>query len=269
MGLLGTLMLNTDTVMLGWLTRASNAAVALGLYAAAQRPIQVLYVVPSVLSTAFFPPLSRMALEAGDRFRRLLEHSVAFSFLIALPIVVGGLVLGNSVVLLLFGQQYIGAAHAFIALLFTLLIIFPGLFVTNAVFAKGAQKNFIWYLVVGTVANALFDYILIPRFGLVGSCCATIIAQLLATVPPWLKMKSIEQFHTLRYLGRIIAATAGMGVVAFLLDRNGSPTVVTIVVAGLSYGVLLYFLREPLLRYIHPWLERKPAADGTGAASAA
>src|SRR4029077_19142621 len=98
---MGTLMLNTDTLLVGWLTPKVTAAYTLGLYAAAQRPVQVLYILPTILTAAIFPALSRFARDEGARFRSLLERSISFSFLMGLPIVAGGIAIAPHLMALL------------------------------------------------------------------------------------------------------------------------------------------------------------------------
>lgn len=256
LGILGTLMLNTDTLMVGWLTPAADAARALGLYAAAQRPVFVLYIIPTILSTTLFPAFARLASEDKARFRSVLERAVSFCFLVAMPLVVGGLVLSAPLVNLLFGPEYAGATAAFSVLLLTMFTVFPGNVISNAVFAFDAQKTFLWYLALGAGTNALLDYILIPRFGIVGSAWATVIAQVLSNAIIWRKLKSLQEFHVLRFLPRAIGASAVMGVAAWLLNFAGLPVLVSIAFGGIVYAGLLYILKEPLLAYALPSLRR-------------
>lgn len=250
MGILGTLMLNIDTLIIGWLTAATEATRTLGIYAAALRPVQVLYIVPSILSTAVFPALARLATSDKERFKNLLEKALSFSFLIAVPLVVGGLILAKGLMLLLFGQEYVEGTSTFMALLFTLPIVYAGGFVSHAVLAQDSQKSFLAYLGAGLFANVVLDIILIPPFGILGSALATIAAQLLANFIIWRKLKSIQDFKTLRYLPKIFIAGAGMGVVVFALNLLDLPVLLTVALGAGVYALLLYILKEPLLKYV-------------------
>lgn len=250
MGMLGTLMLNIDTLMVGWLTAAGDAARTLGIYAAAQRPVQVLYIIPAILGTAFFPALARLAGGDKDRFRKILENALSFSFLLAIPLVVGGLILGQKLILLLFGAEFISGTPTFMVLLFTLLVVFPGNFVANAVFAYDSQKSFLLYLASGLVVNVTLDLILIPPLGIFGSALATLAAQTLANLIIWRKLRSLQEFRILRHLPRMLAAGAGMGVAVFALDLAGLPVLLTVALGAGAYFLCLYLLKEPLLKYV-------------------
>ncbi len=248
MTLLGSLMLSSDTIMLGWLSNATT----LGIYSAAQRPIQVLYAVPSFLSGALFPSFARLAMEEGDRFRHVFERAIALSLLVAIPMVAGGLVLGRDIVLLLFGPQYIAAQVSFMILLATLITNFPSGFIANGVFAHNRQKLLIVSVTLGGLGNVIFNYLLIPRWGSAGSCVATIIAQVASQGFLWYKMKSIRTFSVLPHLMKIFLASAIMSLSVFGFAHWGIP-----LIANIAFGVVIYFfalilLKEKLLAYFRP-----------------
>jgi PST family polysaccharide transporter len=252
LGVMAALMLHTDTLMLGWLIPAADAAEALGFYGAAQRPVFVLYAIPGILSATLFPAFARLAKEDRARFRRVLERAVALAFLAALPFVIGGIILRQDLMVLLFGAEYAAAAGAFAVLLLTMLTVFSGNIISNATLAVDAQKIFIWYLAVGASVNAVLNYFLIPSFGIVGCALATIGAQVLANGIIWLKLKSVQNFQTLRHLPRTAGAALLMGGAVLLLDRAGLPALVSVAAGGAIYFGLLYLFKEPLLAYALP-----------------
>ncbi len=254
LGLMGTVMLNTDMVMLGWFMNAE----ALGLYSAAQRPIQILYLIPMILSTALFPVMARFAAEDRDKFRRLLERGITFSLLIAIPIFAGGLAMGRSFILLLFGRGFEGATLSFMILLATILLNFPGTLVGNAIFAYNKQKSFLAFLAIGAVGNVIFNILLIPRWGIAGSSLSTIISQGLANFYIWWKLKTINNFRTLAHLQKIAAAAAVMAAAVFLLSNLGVNALAVIAAGILIYALALWILREKVLDYILPFLARAP-----------
>lgn len=248
MGLLGTIMLNTDMVMIGWLGNAN----ALGLYSASQRPVQLLYVFPLIMSTALFPAFSRFAEFEKGRFRSLLERAISFGLLVAIPLVFGGLALGDGVIMLLFGNQYAGAVLPFYILLTTILITFPGVFIGNAIFAMNEQRLFTLFFALGTIFNVGFNYLLIPRWGIAGSAVATVAAQFFSNGFTWWKLRKMTGFRTLPYIGRIIIASLVMSAVVYLLARSGIPTALNLALSFPVYFGLLYVLKEPLLEYLVP-----------------
>lgn len=242
-GLLGALMLNTDTVILGYFVTAT----AMGLYSAAQRPVMVLFAIPSILSTAIFPSMARLAKESAERFGKVLETALTASFLLSLPIFAGGAILATDFIRVLFGVEYIGGAPTFAVILFTIILAFPQAFLINGIFAFGEQKKFIRFIIVGVLGNAILDILFIPRFGIIGSAYATVITSIIITLLMWQEMKRLVRFETLKHLKKIFLSTVAMSVVVFFLQNVGVPMLVNIPVSAVIYGLTLYLLKEPVL----------------------
>lgn len=249
MGLLGGFMINIDTIIIGWFRSANE----LGLYGAAQRPIQLLYLLPGLISAGLFPIMSDLVRRGlADKLREILERTMAVIFLIAFPLTVGGIILGAPLIHLLFGNSYAGAALTLQLLFLTLLLIFPSTLIGNAIFAYDRQKIFIISTGIGSLANVVFDLIFIPRYGIAGSAVATIISQIFTVGFIWNKMKQINNFRTLANLPKMAVAAAVMGIATFFLSRLEISIFVNIIISGAAYIGMLYLLREKTLSQLAP-----------------
>ena len=247
MGLLGGFMINIDTIIIG----IFKSAYDLGLYAAAQRPVQFLYVIPALLATSLFPIMSKLAHENGfTKLKELFEKSIAIVMTIAIPITVGGIILGKQLIDFVFGQGYGDATFTFQLLLITILLVFPGTIIGNAVFAYNKQKIFILSTGLGAVANVILDLILIPIYGIAGSAVATIISQLFANGINWREMKKINNFKTIRYLWRAFIATIIMSIFVIVMNSLGIHIIPNIILSAIIYIGTLILLKEPLLDFI-------------------
>jgi len=248
MGLLGVIMINTDTIMLGWFLSAED----IGLYSAALRPVQFLYFMPIILSISVFPILARLAQSEKDKFRKVFETVIASTFLLSVPLFVGGLLLSQEIIEFIFGVAFLPAAAAFSILIFTVIINFPSSFLSNGIFAYNKQKFFILAIGIGAVGNMILNFFLIPRYGIVGSAIATVITQLVAYGIMWYRMDTINHFTVLPYLPRIVVSTTVMGVLVWGLSYTNLHVLGVIAISGLAYAAMLFFLKEPLLRNLHP-----------------
>ncbi len=246
LGLLGAIMINTDMVMLGWW----KSPVELGYYAAAQKIILLLYIIPSLIASATFPAFSRLAKVNNARFATILEQSIAAVLLIALPIVAGGLAIAGPVVHLLFGDGYAPATATFAILLATMLIVFPSTLLSNALFAYNEQKRFMYFVSFGAISNAFFNWLLIPHYGIEGAAVATIGSQIITNIFVWRTMYRTNPFNVLPRLPRIIFASFAIAGTAYLLEMAGLPTIGTIIISTIVYGALLWILKEPILHDI-------------------
>lgn len=240
---LAGLMINTDTIMLGWLTNAQEV----GYYSAAQRPILLLYTIPSILASAFFPAFAKLANKEDGRFNSLFEKSIKISLMVALPIIAGGLVLSHEIIQLIYGNAYLPSTAAFSILLFTILIVFPSTFIGSAIFAYNEHRVFVGFLTLGVLSNAILNYLLIPHFGINGAAVATIVAQLFANSLAFIKMKKINDFKILRNLPKIFMATLVMSVFTLFLNYLGMNVVINILISVIIYFGFLYLIKEPFL----------------------
>ncbi len=190
LGLLGIIMLNTDIIMLGWLKNAKEV----GLYAAAQKIIQLLYVLPALFSVSVFPALARAVNSNRESARRILEQTVALALTAAAPIALLGFTLGGRIIPFLFGAEYLGAATAFRILSLTVLIVYPAGVIGNAIFAYDATRHLAIFVGAAAVSNVVFNLLLIPRYGIEGAALATILAELVSNAILWRKIKQVSGF---------------------------------------------------------------------------
>lgn len=247
-GLLGAIMINTDTLMIGWLRDAREV----GLYSAALRPVQLLYFTTTVLGISAFPSLAKSSQSDKAMFRRIIEGLVASAFLLAIPLFIGGAIVGQDLLLFLYGSEYREATGAFIILLFTTLTTLPGNLLINAVFAANKQKIFIASLGIGSLGNVALNYLLIPRFGIAGSAIATVVAQILATSAVWITLKRASGFTTIPHLKKIVVASLAMGILVAALARLDAPVLLSVSLGAAAYFILLLLLKEQVMLRVVP-----------------
>ncbi len=232
-------------IMLGWWLDKNP----IGYYAAAQKIILLLYIIPTLLSSAAFPAFARLAHSLNhERFRAILERTIAFAFLIGIPLAFGGLILARETIALLYGAEYLPAATTFRILMATMFVVFPSTIITNALFAYNQQKRFIWYVGLGAFSNAFFNYLFIPRFGIEGAAVATLGSQILSNFLIWRAMKKVNYFVIIPRLTRILIAAVLMSIYAYGANQLGVSTLTIILTSIALYGVLIVLFKEPLLR---------------------
>lgn len=245
-GLSSSLMINMDMVIIGHFRSAAE----IGFYAAAQRPIQLFYTISGLIASATFPAFAKAAKRDNPRFKILLEKVITVVFLIGLPLVIGGIVLGKEVIQVLFGNQYLAGTLTLQLLLITLLTTFPTNILINGVFAYDKQKIFSWAITTGIVVNLILDLLFIPRWGIAGSAAATIIAQLFIFTPLFVSMKRLNYFRIWPNIRKIVIASGVMGVIALLLSLLNVNFYVNLPMDIAAYFGALYLLKEPLTKDI-------------------
>lgn len=246
---MGAVMINTDIILLGWLSTPT----ATGLYSAAQKPIQLLYLLPALVAAGFFPVLSA---QNGNRhrFRLILKEGIIILITLAVPATLVGAIAAPSLIALLYGANYAAAAAPFAILSLSLLFVFPSMMLSNAAFALGRERDLIVYSLTGFLGNLILDILLIPSLGIVGSALATLINQIVINIYLYRRLQKTEPFSIAPRLIKIALAALATATAAFILS---SYTLPVLIVPPLIYLIVLLILREPILYKILSLLKSK------------
>ncbi|MBI5305999.1 flippase [Candidatus Wolfebacteria bacterium] len=246
-GIIGTFMLNTDIVMLGWWRTAEE----IGYYSADQRIVGILYTLPAIIASSIFPAVSKLIKQnEKEKTRVLNEKSISAIFSIAIPLVIGDVILAKPLIELFFGQEYIPAILSFKILIFTVLMTFSGTIISNLIMAHNQQKKFFKYVALGALGNIAFNALLIPSYGINGAAIATLLSQSIYYGLSWRLIKKIDDFSTLKRLKKIIVAAIIMGIFSFSLNKLGLNVIINIIVSSGIYFGILYLLKEEIINEI-------------------
>ncbi|MBI2010908.1 MAG: flippase [Candidatus Colwellbacteria bacterium] len=257
LGILGGIILQSGVLMLGWL----KAAGEVGIFSAAQRPVQLLYIFPLLIAVALFPTFTRLIRRGRMEFaRELLEEAIAYLSAVALPICIAGVILADDLVLFFFGREYLATIPSFQILLLTLPLVFPAAVIADAVLAYDRQKVFMKLLAFAALLNIILNLLLIPPLGEIGAALSVLITFLFIYLFAWRGIKKIISFSVLAKLKRPVFASVLMTLGLLLGQAVGFHPSVNL---GLSVAVYLAALvpAVDLWPPIKRWL--KINEDGT------
>src|SRR3989344_4317147 len=109
LGLMGAVMINTDVIMVSFFRSIEEV----GFYSAAQKPAQLLYILPGLLAVPLFPAMSRLAKEGAAQLRGIFEKAMHAMLAAALPLSIGGVLYAPAIINLLYGQEYAAGTETF------------------------------------------------------------------------------------------------------------------------------------------------------------
>ncbi len=259
LGLMGAVMINTDTIMLGIMTTVEKV----GFYSAAQRPIQLLYIIPTLIATAFFPSLARLAhkiksdAEGIKEFRKLFEQALGIIYMIAIPLTLITIILRTPIISAFYGAEYLPAINSFAILALTMVVIFPATLFANAIFAHEKQAHLISYVLLGIFGNIFFNLLFIPIWGIEGSALSTLINQIIINLYILTKLRKITEFTILPKLKRIGVASLGMASIALIFSYSDVNFLITMTVSFGAYIGFLYYLKEPSVVFLDRLVRKK------------
>jgi PST family polysaccharide transporter len=154
----------------------------MGLFSAAVRLSEAWYFVPMVITNSLFPAILNAKktdeLEYRRRLVRLFQFMFGISVAVALPISL----LSPWLITLLFGQDFAGGAPVLAVHVWTGLFTALGVASSGWFIAENLLKFALLKTLVGAAINILVNFLLIPRFGIMGAAVSTITCQACVSV---------------------------------------------------------------------------------------
>ncbi|GAB3247781.1 flippase [Larkinella harenae] len=152
--------------------------VELGKFSAALRLSEVWYFIATAITSSFYPTIVNLKTQSEEAFqrayRRLLSLLIFISILIALFITLAAPYLTA----FLYGQQYTGVDDILVIHIWSAVFVFMGSGSSYWFLLHNKQRLLLVKTISGAVVNILLNFVLIPRYGAVGTSIATLVAQM-------------------------------------------------------------------------------------------
>lgn len=162
-----------DTIMLSIMSGDQ----AVGLYSASYKIYEGPVLIPAIIGTVFMPPLSRLFIDNKNDFMSLFENGLKYVILVAIIVGINGIFLSEPIILLTFGDQYIGSINALKILLAGMAFVFTINFLQTVMISIDMQKIVLYVSLFGLSMNVAFNLVLIPLYGYIGAAFATVAVE--------------------------------------------------------------------------------------------
>lgn len=229
-----------DTILIGFFM--ANADV--GIYRIALQLTGVAAFTTGSLHYVLYPRVSNW--HASGEIKKAesaLSRAFTYSFLLAIPVVAGGLILGDQLLYYLYGSGFESGTGALFILLFVQvanIFMFLQTMCLNA-FDK-PKKSFI-ATAIAAILNIVLNIVLIPLLGITGAAIATLVSISLNAIISYAYLSRSMQVRLERKpVLHIVLATLTMASVVLMfrfLFGIGSVILLALAVAA---GALVYFL---------------------------
>jgi O-antigen/teichoic acid export membrane protein len=166
-----------DQIMLGEMI--GNDAV--GIYGAASRISEVWYFIPVAINASLRPTLLKKRGVSQVRYIELLQKNFNLMIWLSVPIALVITVSSGLLIRLLFGDTYSGAADILVVHMWAGVFVFLNNAVWNWYFAENKQYIANIRIIVGLLLNVALNYLLIPKYGVLGAAYATLISRAFVT----------------------------------------------------------------------------------------
>ena len=165
-----------DQVMLGNLL--NNYQV--GQYTVALKFVEIFGFVPMILMTTFMPAVTKGKAAGETLYQSRLVNLYRLMFLTFILIAVPLYLLGEDIIILLYGSEY--QAAGYLLSLFALRVFFANMGVGKSVFIVNESlfKYSLITVVLGALTNIAMNYILIPLYGASGAVVSSLLSFLVS-----------------------------------------------------------------------------------------
>jgi O-antigen/teichoic acid export membrane protein len=153
-----------------------------GIYSAAVRLSEIWYFIPYIITNSIFPSIVNAKKINEEQYMKRLQQLftllVWMSFFVALLT----LLLSKWLVVLLYGLAYQEASQVLNVNIWAGVFVAIGVAGSSWLVCENLQHNLMYRSASGAILNILLNLALIPRFGIVGSAYATLMAHSIANL---------------------------------------------------------------------------------------
>jgi O-antigen/teichoic acid export membrane protein len=169
---------NFDMVMLGFMKTNQDV----GLYSAAYKLTLFLVAVGSFYNNSIFPVISRYAKESKPKLKSFLHSNINLIWVGGIALWIILLLSARQIITLAYGESYRGSIVAFQILSSTIVIGIIRLIYNSVLVAFNKIRESLWGVGIGCGINITLNFLLIPRYGIVGAAVATVIGEVIITL---------------------------------------------------------------------------------------
>jgi O-antigen/teichoic acid export membrane protein len=230
--------LNVDQIMLSKLMGIE----AVGLYGSAKRLVQILKTLPLSFSAALLPFFTREYATGRQALANLCANSVRYVFLAVMPIVMGTVILADSMITLIFGNKFAAAGNLLRGQILVLIPFGMVYIFSDVLLATNNQKVVMKVLAVCAAVNFVLNLLLIPFFDEMGAVLATLTTIVI--------FNELQRLYVRRHLFAIpllpsvikaLGAAICMGLVTYLLKQSN--IFLNVIISTVVYLTLVITVR--------------------------
>ncbi|MFH1261858.1 MAG: flippase [Pseudomonadota bacterium] len=213
-----------------------------GVFYAAISFYTIFQTIPDAIATSLFPTVSRGYTDPSVRVAPILQRVFFYCLLLSLPISIGGMLCANPIIRLVFGSRFLEAIPVFQVLMIALPFEFLSL-PSNYVLGAIHRQNAVLVLSVGAaVVNVTSCFLLVPRYGAIGTATAVVITGSLYAIGSILTLSRSYPLRSegARYI-KLLVCLGGMAAALYPV-RHASPFV-SVPLGAAIYGLMLLATR--------------------------
>lgn len=228
-----------DKTMIGIII---NDTSSIGVYDCVQKIINLFLTVITSMGTVMLPRVSSYH-ASGNRLalEKSIMNSFEFVFMLSFPMVFGIEIIADRFSGVFWGPDFIGAGV--LTRILCLIILLAGLSNvtgTQYMVPTGKEKKFSLSIIIGSIVNFFLNLVLIKRYGAVGACLASVIAELVILMVQIIIIR--RELDVVTMLKRCKVYVIASGIMALVISTiNCFPNEMVNLVIQILLGIFVYF----------------------------
>ncbi|MBI5466954.1 MAG: flippase [Candidatus Kerfeldbacteria bacterium] len=251
---LNLIYFRADTIIL----RVFQGPYDVGLYGAAYKILEILNTFPIMFVGLLLPALgAAFAANNPDRFRHIFQKGFDLLLMAAIPLVVGGAILAEPLLVFMGHREYAPAAPVLRLLLVAVGALFMGSLSGHVVTIINRQRQMVWaYLSVAVIGLVVY-FSLIPRFSLYGAAVGTIATESLTAIIGYILITRVMRFRLRLAALWPTALATGVMAAALWLTRTQS-LFLMLGVGVIAYSLVLFATKAVSFSLVRELLGQEP-----------
>jgi O-antigen/teichoic acid export membrane protein len=248
-----------DTILIGHFMEITDV----GIYRIALQFTLVATFSTYALRNTLWPRVSRWSKSNEiDLVEESLSRAISYSLILAVPALVGGIILGDRLLYLFYGADFARGYQTLIILLAVQVVNVFQYFFTMYLDALDHPKESFKVTAIGLVANIILNIALIPIMGINGAAIATFATMTLNALLARSELSKLIAIRLERHcLSNILMASIVMGLLVggyrlLMPLSNMWVTLVAVIVGGVAYGVLILKLDRKICSELRNIVEK-------------
>ena len=152
----------------------------LGVYSSAVRLSEAWYFIPMVITSSLFPAIVSAKKISKELYYSRLQNLYTFMVWMSIAIAIPMTFLSDWLVMLLYGEAYIGAGKILMIQTWAGVFVFLGVASSSWLTSENLQIIAFYRTLGGAIINIVLNLLLIPVYGITGAAIATLVSYMFA-----------------------------------------------------------------------------------------
>jgi len=227
----------------------------IGYYSSAYELMSSLGFIAMSISGALAPIAFRAFVNNKAKLKRIFKDTFKIFMSLAVPICIGGVLLAQQIVFLIYGNDFSGAVIAFQILVWAVIFNFEMFALGLALNSMNLEKETMKATILSVIFNIVANIILIPIYGYLAAAITTVGSVLVYFIYCFrVTQRRLVKINLFKMLIPIVASSIAMGVIIYFL-KDLLHVVILIPIGFLVYAGFLFLTKGVDMKLIKSVLD--------------